>query len=79
MIRSRADGTTAASSTPYRHTLSYNMLGNITGFITSTGATSTYAYAETNYANPHAVTSVGGTRVARRRRPRCSGSSPGAR
>jgi RHS repeat-associated protein len=52
--------TTAASSTPYRHQFAYNMLGNITGMSTST-ATTTYTYAETGYANPHAVTSVGGT------------------
>ena len=36
------------------------MLGNITGMSTSS-ATTTYTYAETGYANPHAVTSVGGT------------------
>ena len=52
--------TTAASSTPYRHQFAYSMLGNITGMSTSS-ATSTYTYAETGYANPHAVTSVGGT------------------
>ena len=39
------------------------MLGNITGMSTST-ATTTYTYAETDYANPHAVTSVGGTTYA---------------
>jgi RHS repeat-associated protein len=52
--------TTAASSTPYRHHFAYSMLGNITGMSTST-ATTTYTYAETGYANPHAVTSLGGT------------------
>jgi hypothetical protein len=52
--------TTAASSTSYQHQLTYSMLGNISAFSTTTGATSTYAYAETNYANPHAVTSVAG-------------------
>ena len=52
--------TTAASTTPYRHQFAYTMLGNITGMSTSS-ATTTYTYAETGYANPHAVTSVGGT------------------
>ena len=51
--------TTAASTTPYRHQFAYTMLGNITGISTSS-ATTTYTYAETGYANPHAVTSVGG-------------------
>ena len=51
--------TTAASTTPYRHQFAYTMLGNITGMSTSS-ATTTYTYAETGYANPHAVTSVGG-------------------
>jgi hypothetical protein len=35
------------------------MLGNIAGFSTSTNATSSYAYAERNYANPHAAPSIG--------------------
>jgi RHS repeat-associated protein len=52
--------TTIASTSPYRHQFAYNMLGNITGMSTST-ATTTYTYAETGYANPHAVTSVGST------------------
>ena len=34
------------------------MLGNITGMSTSS-ATTTYTYAETGYANPHAVTGIG--------------------
>jgi RHS repeat-associated protein len=57
--RLHSASTTAASSSPFRHQFSYSMLGNITGFGTSTGTT-TYTYAETGYANPHAVTSVGG-------------------
>lgn len=52
--------TTAASSTPYIHTLTYSNLGNITAFATGTAATSTYTYAGTDYANPHAATSIGG-------------------
>jgi YD repeat-containing protein len=35
------------------------MLGNITS--KNKGSATTYTYAETGYANPHAVTSVGGT------------------
>ena len=50
--------TTLASSTPYRHQFTYTMLGNITGFSTSTNATSTYGYEETNFANPQAVTGI---------------------
>jgi hypothetical protein len=50
--------TTAASSSPYRHQFAYSMLGNITGMSTSS-ATTTYTYAETSYANPHAVTTIG--------------------
>lgn len=52
--------TTAASSTPFRQTFSYDILGNLTGWKTGSGATSTYTYAGTGYANPHAPTSVNG-------------------
>jgi RHS repeat-associated protein len=52
--------TTAATSTAYRQTYSYSSIGNISGLKTNTSATSTYTYAETNYANPHAATSIGG-------------------
>ena len=50
--------TTQASSTPYLHTFSYSSLGNITAMSTST-ATTTYIYAGTGYANPHAATGIG--------------------
>jgi YD repeat-containing protein len=56
--------TTAASSTSYRHQLTYSLLGNITAFSTSTSATSTYTYAETGYANPDVVTSIGSSTYA---------------
>ena len=49
--------TTAASSTSFAQTYTYSKLGNITNK-SDVGA---YTYAETNYANPHAVTSVGDT------------------
>jgi RHS Repeat len=55
--------TTAASSSPYRYSWAYDLLGNITGYATST-ATTTYAYAGTGYANPDAVTSIGSATVA---------------
>jgi RHS repeat-associated protein len=51
--------TTAASSTPYRHTFAYGSTGNILGFATSTAATTTYSYAETGYTNPQAPTQIG--------------------
>lgn len=52
--------TTAASTTPYRHTFAYSPLGNITAIATST-ATTTYTYAETGHSNPHAPTAIGST------------------
>lgn len=52
--------TTAASSTPFRYQYAYDALGNITGSKLNTSATTTYSYAGTNYANPHAATSIGG-------------------
>ena len=48
--------TTVASSTPYTYSYTYSSIGNISS---STPAGS-YAYAGTNYANPHAATSIGG-------------------
>lgn len=51
---------TEASTTPYRYQFAYNALGNIVGYATST-ATTTYSYAGTSYANPHAPTSIGAT------------------
>ncbi len=53
--------TTAATSTPFIQRYSYNSLGNITEMKTGENATSTYSYAETGYANPHAATSIAGT------------------
>lgn len=48
--------TTAASSTSFMHTYAYNKLGNIT----NKSDVGDYTYAETDYANPHAPTSVNG-------------------
>lgn len=48
--------TTAASSTSFAQTYAYKKIGNITNK-SDVGA---YTYAETNYANPHAPTSVNG-------------------
>ncbi|HLC49425.1 MAG TPA: RHS repeat-associated core domain-containing protein, partial [Candidatus Andersenbacteria bacterium] len=55
--------TTQASSTPYKHTFAYDPLGSITQMSTSS-VTTTYTYAGTGYANPHAATSVGGYTLA---------------
>ncbi len=52
--------TTAASSTPFRQTFSYDMLGNLTGMKLNSNATTTYTYAGTGYANPHAATTIDG-------------------
>ncbi|MCX6735653.1 MAG: hypothetical protein NTZ13_01060 [Candidatus Parcubacteria bacterium] len=46
-----------ASSSPYTYTYSYSAIGNISSS-TPSGA---YTYAGTNYANPHAATSIGAT------------------
>lgn len=59
LYRLLSASTTAASSTPYHYAYTYNSLGNIMTAV-ALGATSTYIYAETGYANPHAPTSVGG-------------------
>jgi YD repeat-containing protein len=48
--------TTVATSTSYTHSYTYSPIGNISS---STPAGS-YLYAGTNYANPHAATSIGG-------------------
>ncbi|WP_292530889.1 SpvB/TcaC N-terminal domain-containing protein [Methylocystis sp.] len=49
--------TTVASSTPYFRTYAYSSIGNIT----SSTDMGTYTYAETNYSNPHAPTTINGT------------------
>ncbi|MCK9351296.1 MAG: SpvB/TcaC N-terminal domain-containing protein [Candidatus Paceibacterota bacterium] len=46
--------TTMASSTPFSQTFTYNAIGNIS----SSTLAGVYAYDGTNYANPHAVTSI---------------------
>jgi hypothetical protein len=56
--------TTVASSTPFLQTYSYSSIGNISEWRTSPSATSTYTYASTGWANPHAATDVGGTALA---------------
>lgn len=48
--------TTAASSTPFSQTYSYSSIGNIT----NKSDVGDYTYAGTNYANPHAATSING-------------------
>ncbi len=54
--------TTNATANPYRYQFAYNALGNIVGLATSTATgTTTYAYAGTGDANPHAATSFGAT------------------
>ena len=55
--------TTQASSTPYKHTFTYDPLGSITAMSTSS-STTTYTYAGTGYANPHAATTIGGYTLA---------------
>jgi len=56
--------TTLATTTPFRQTYGYSSIGNITEWKTNSSATSTYTYAETNYTNPHAVTTIGATSYA---------------
>lgn len=51
-----AAATNAANGQNYSHTFAYDILGNITNK-SDVGA---YIYAQTNYANPHAVTGAGG-------------------
>jgi YD repeat-containing protein len=60
LYRLTSASTTAASSTPYRYQYAYDALGSITATKLNAGATTTYSYAGTNYANPHAATSIGG-------------------
>ncbi|MEK7639128.1 MAG: DNRLRE domain-containing protein [Patescibacteria group bacterium] len=48
--------TTLASSIPYSRSYTYNPLGN---FLTKSDQ-GTYTYTEVDYANPHAVTTIGG-------------------
>ncbi len=57
LSRLTSASTTAASSTPYTQTYSYSAIGNIT----SKSDVGSYTYAGTNYANPHAATSIAGT------------------
>jgi len=59
LYRLTVASTTAASSTPYRYEYEYDPLGSITS-ATLNGAATSYSYAETGYANPHAPTTVGG-------------------
>src|SRR5262245_22036330 len=49
--------TSAASSTPYGQSFTYDLLGSLQT-LGSGSATSTYTYAGTGYANPHAVTQI---------------------
>jgi RHS repeat-associated protein len=56
--------TTAASSTPFRQSWTLSAMGNVLGFATSSGATTTYAYAETGTTNPQAPTSIGSASLA---------------
>ena len=49
--------TTLATSSPYTQSYTYDALGNIL----TRSDQGTYTYAETGYANPHAVTSIGGS------------------
>ena len=51
--------TTAASSTPFKQTYAFDLLGSILGWRSDSSATSTYAYAGTGYLNPHAKSSIG--------------------
>lgn len=51
--------TTAASSTPFSHTYTYNSIGNIS----SSTPSGSYVYGETGYTNPQAPTQVGGVNL----------------
>jgi RHS repeat-associated protein len=46
----------AAGQSTYTHIYTYSAIGNM---LTRTDGAGTYTYAGTNYANPHAVTSIG--------------------
>ena len=48
--------TSAASSTSYAHSYTYNSIGNLT----TKSDVGSYTYAGTNYANPHAATTING-------------------
>ncbi len=61
LYRLTVASTTFASSTPYKHAFAYTPIGNISAMSTTSGATTTYTYAETGYTNPHAPTAIGGT------------------
>jgi RHS repeat-associated protein len=55
LYRLKTASTTGTSTTPYSYTYSYDALGNITS-----SNVGTYTYAETNFANPHAPTTING-------------------
>jgi len=57
LSRLTSASTTNATTTPYSRTYTYNAIGNIS----SASDLGNYTYAGTNYANPHAVTSVNGS------------------
>lgn len=59
LYRLTTASTTAASSTPFSHTYTYNSIGNISSS-TPSGA---YVYGETGYTNPQAPTQVGGVNL----------------
>ena len=52
--------TSAASSTSYAHSYTYNSIGNLT----TKSDIGSYTYAGTNYANPHAPTTINGVTYA---------------
>ena len=52
--------TSAASSTSYAHSYTYNAIGNLT----TKSDVGSYTYAGTNYANPHAPTTINGVTYA---------------
>ncbi|MFM2358000.1 MAG: hypothetical protein RJA61_737, partial [Candidatus Parcubacteria bacterium] len=57
LYRLTSASTTAATSTPYTQTYTYNSIGNI---LTKSDQ-GTYTYGETGYINPHATTDINGT------------------
>ncbi len=57
LYRLTSASTTVANSASFNHTYTYSSIGNISSS-TPAGA---YAYAETNYVNPHAPTTINGT------------------
>ncbi|MBI3020361.1 MAG: hypothetical protein HYY60_03500 [Parcubacteria group bacterium] len=56
LYRLTSASTTVPADGGYNQTFSYDRIGNIV-----TAPSGTYTYAETNYANPSAATSIGGT------------------